>query len=206
LPATSRKTTTRPYGSVRGSSRNTTAASRIRRSAASKSSTSRKNPTRPGVWAPTAALLPGPVGAGQQQSRLRTAGPDDDPPLGDAGPGQRRVVGHQLEAQDVDEETDGRVVLVDQNGDQLQAAHNTRARSAVVAVAQLAQLPAQVLQIPPQVPGGQDERGGELPALRVAGQRPAMHAEVLGRLGGRQQSRIFHVSTLGEISISITLL
>ncbi len=47
LPAMSRKTTTRPYGSVRGSPTNSTPALAIRWYSASKSSTRRKNPTRP---------------------------------------------------------------------------------------------------------------------------------------------------------------
>jgi hypothetical protein len=55
LPATSRNTTTRPYGSVRGSPANSTPAAFIRSKAASKSSTRRKNPTRPATWFPTAS-------------------------------------------------------------------------------------------------------------------------------------------------------
>jgi uncharacterized protein len=54
LPAMSRKTATRPYGSARGSVTNSTPAAVIRAYAASKSSTRRKKPTRPATWLPTA--------------------------------------------------------------------------------------------------------------------------------------------------------
>ena len=47
FPAMSLNTTTRPYGSLRGAPRNSTPAAVIRVSAASKSSTRRKKPTRP---------------------------------------------------------------------------------------------------------------------------------------------------------------
>ncbi len=55
LPATSTNTATWPYGSVRGTVANCTPAAFIRWYAASKSSTSRKNPTRPATWFPMAA-------------------------------------------------------------------------------------------------------------------------------------------------------
>src|SRR5215467_1098332 len=60
LPAMSRNTATRPYGSVRGGSTNSTPADVIRAYAASKSSTRRKNPTRPVTWFPTAAACRSP--------------------------------------------------------------------------------------------------------------------------------------------------
>jgi hypothetical protein len=73
-------------------------------------------------------------------------------------------------------------------------------------VADLPELLAHVLEIPPQMPGRQHESRDEQAPLGVAGQRPAMNAELLSRLRSRQQSRISHVSTLGEISTSIIYL
>lgn len=58
LPATSRKTATGPYGSVRGGVTERTPADTIRSWAAAKSSTRRRKPTRPATW--SRRRVPGP--------------------------------------------------------------------------------------------------------------------------------------------------
>jgi hypothetical protein len=72
--------------------------------------------------------------------------------------------------------------------------------------ADLPELLADVLEVPAQMAGRQHESRDEQASFGVAGQRPAMNAELLSRLRSRQQSRISHVSTLGEISTSIIYL
>ena len=73
-------------------------------------------------------------------------------------------------------------------------------------VTDLPELLAHVLEIPPQMPGRQHESRDEQAPLGVAGQCPAVDAKLLRRLRSRQQSRISHVSTLGEISTPIIYL
>ncbi len=60
-----------------------------------------------------------PVGECQQDAGHRTGRPDDDPPLRSTVVGRRRRVLDQLEADAVDEEGDRRVVVVDDDGHEL---------------------------------------------------------------------------------------
>lgn len=57
-----------------------------------------------------------PVGPCEQQPGLRSRRPDDDPPLGTPVVRRRTRVLDELERQRVDEEPDGLVVVVDQQG------------------------------------------------------------------------------------------
>jgi hypothetical protein len=66
------------------------------------------------------------------------------------------------------------------------------ARSATLALAalsQLAELAADVLKIPPVVPGRQGQRRCEEPSPRVGGECAPVDAEVLRRLSGGQELR-----------------
>ena len=58
------------------------------------------------------------VRLGEQQAGDGPGRPDDDPSLGPPVIGQGRGVLGQLEAQDVGEEPDGRVVFADHDGDE----------------------------------------------------------------------------------------
>ena len=66
-----------------------------------------------------------PIGAGDQDSRLGARRPDNNPPLGAPVVGQRWRVLHQVEAEHLGEERDGRVVLVNDQGNQIDL-HDSR--------------------------------------------------------------------------------
>jgi len=63
------------------------------------------------------------IGPGEQEGGLAAGGSDHDPPLRTPVVRFRRGVLEQLETQDVDEEGDGRVVLVDHQGDPFEEGH-----------------------------------------------------------------------------------
>ena len=114
LPAMSRKMATRPYGSSRGSPTNSTPAWRIRSIGTLEVVDAQEQPDTAGELVADGSFLAIAVGTCKQQSRRGARRPHDDPALGPPTcGGQGRRVLDQLEAEDVDEEPDGSVVVVD---------------------------------------------------------------------------------------------
>ena len=65
------------------------------------------------------------VGASEENPGLRTRRPDDDPPLGSPVIGQRRGILDEIEPEYVGEERDRGVVLVNDQGDQVDLHHGS---------------------------------------------------------------------------------
>jgi hypothetical protein len=63
------------------------------------------------------------VGASQEQARLGARRSYDNPPLGPAISGNGRRVFHELESEDVDEESDGGIVVMDHDRYKLKKRH-----------------------------------------------------------------------------------
>ena len=120
MPATSRNTTTRPYGSSRGSETNWTPAAASARSGIGSLHT-QEQPDAARELVADGLRLAFAVGAGEQEPGAGSRRADDDPALrAAAGGGQRRRVLDELEAEGVDEEGDRRVVVVDDQREVLQ--------------------------------------------------------------------------------------
>src|SRR5690606_27598143 len=111
----------------------------------------------------------------------RPAPPSGRSRRGGGGAGLRRVVRHRR----------GTLVLA---GPRLPGGWALRV---LAALAQLAELAADVLEVPAVVSGGQRQRRGEQALSRVPGERAPVDAQVLRSLCGGEELRGGHPSTVG---------